>query len=173
VAGRVMIHHEHPFRPTEGGDPVRRLRGRIAAGVTVVTSGGADERSGSTVASILVVEGAPARLVLSLAEGSDVLEVIRQTKRFVVHVLAAEDRALSDRFALVSPSPGGLFTGVAYDDGEWGPELAVAGTRGRATVERVERVGYQQLVVATLDEVVLADLERPLIWFRGRYMRLP
>jgi hypothetical protein len=168
-----MIHHEHPFRPTEGGDPARRFRGRIAAGVTVVTSGGADDRSGSTVASILVVEGAPARLVLSLAEGSDVLEVIRRTNRFVVHVLAVEDRALSDRFALVSPSPGGLFAAVAFDDGEWGPELAVPGTRGRGTLERIERVGYQQLVVATLDEVFLADLERPLIWFRGRYMSLP
>ena len=168
-----MIHDEHPFRPTDLGDPARRLRGRIAAGVTVVTSGGPAERSGSTVASILVVEGAPARLVLSLAEGSDVLEVIRQTNRFVVHVLAAADRALSDRFALVAPSPGGLFAGVAVEDGDWGPEFAVAGTRGRATLERVERVGYQQLVVATLDEVALGDLDRPLIWFRGRYLGAP
>jgi flavin reductase (DIM6/NTAB) family NADH-FMN oxidoreductase RutF len=141
--------------------------------VAVVTSGEQTERSGSTVASILVVEGEPARLVLSLAEGSDVLEVINSTGRFVVHVLAAEDRALSDRFALVAPSPGGLFAGLAFEDGKWGPELAVAGNRGRATLERVERVGYQQLVVATLDEVVLANLERPLIWFRGRYMAVP
>jgi flavin reductase (DIM6/NTAB) family NADH-FMN oxidoreductase RutF len=139
----------------------------------VVTSGGAEERSGSTVASILVVEGAPARLVLSLAEGSDVLEVIKRTKKFVVHVLSVEERALSDRFALVAPSPGGLFTGLAIEDGEWGPELAVAGTMGRATLERVERVGYQQLVVATLDQVVIDVLERPLIWFRGRYLGVP
>ena len=141
--------------------------------MTVVTAGAPEERSGSTVASILVVEGAPARLVLSLAEGSDVLEVIRRTARFVVHVLSADDGALSDRFALVAPSPGGLFSDVAFDDGEWGPELTSAGTRARASLERIERVGYQQLVVATLDEVVLADLERPLIWFRGRYQRVP
>ena len=168
-----MIHDEHPFRPTDLGDPARRLPERIAAGVTVVTSGGPAERSGSTVASILVVEGAPARLVLSLAEGSDVLEVIRQ-KQQVRGACARRRRtgrcptgSPSSLRARVGCSPGSssrTATGV--------PSLLLP-ERGQGDLGEGERVGYQQLVVATLDEVALDDLDRPLIWFRGRYLGAP
>ncbi|HUF15041.1 MAG TPA: flavin reductase, partial [Acidimicrobiia bacterium] len=56
----MTIHNEHPFTPgPEERDPVRRLRGRLAAPVTIVTSGAGDHRAGLTVSSLFVVEGNP------------------------------------------------------------------------------------------------------------------
>ena len=60
-----MIHSEHPFRPEPGDlDPARRFRGRIAAGVTIVTAGTGSKPTGLTVSSLLVIEGDPAYVEL-------------------------------------------------------------------------------------------------------------
>lgn len=54
------IHFEHPFAtPLEERDPTRRFRGRLAAPVTVWTSGAVSGRGGLTVSSLLVAEGDP------------------------------------------------------------------------------------------------------------------
>ena len=55
------IHEgEHPFHPPEGErDPVRRMRGRLAAPVTIITAGDDVGRSGLTVSSLMLAEGDP------------------------------------------------------------------------------------------------------------------
>ena len=66
--GRVSIHHEHPFLPAEGDrNPVRRLRGRLAAPVTVLTAGAEPDRAGLTVSSVLVLDGDPG-IVLAVVD---------------------------------------------------------------------------------------------------------
>ncbi len=49
------IHDEHPFvTPPEQRDPARRLRGRLAAPVTILTAGRDRNRTGLTVSSLVV-----------------------------------------------------------------------------------------------------------------------
>ncbi|MGZ8756004.1 MAG: flavin reductase, partial [Acidimicrobiia bacterium] len=57
------IHEEHPFAaPPDLRDPARQLRGRLTSGITVLTSGGPDQRTGLTVSSLLIAEGEPSRV---------------------------------------------------------------------------------------------------------------
>jgi 3-hydroxy-9,10-secoandrosta-1,3,5(10)-triene-9,17-dione monooxygenase reductase component len=169
----VRIHGENPFvPPPEERDPARRLRGRLVSGVTVVTAGPDRKRAGATVSSLLVIEGAPARLMFVLGETADLLEAIEESGRFVVHVLEGKHRELSDRFALLAPSPGGLFARLEIEDGTWGPELTVAPDRARCSLEEVRPVGYHLVVTGGIDQVTLGEPDDPLVWFRGRYRRL-
>ncbi|MGQ0848151.1 MAG: flavin reductase family protein [Actinomycetota bacterium] len=165
----MTIHSEHPFLPPdEARDRTRQLRGRLAAPVTIVTAG----EDGMTAAAVLVLEGAPPRIVIAVSDMADFLEAVKKTATFVVHVASAQHRQLSDRFAELSPSPGGLFAGLETIPTDWGPRLAGFDNWAGCRVETTIPIGYQVLVVGEIEHLDMADLSDPLIYFRGRYRAL-
>lgn len=168
------IHEgEHPFvAPDEERDPVRRLRGRLAAPVTVVTAGDDTGRAGLTISSLMLAEGSPGTVHFLLGPTADVYDVIQRTDRFVVHVLAQNHRAISEVFAGRRPNPGGPFVGIAVTDTDWGPALDDVADRAFCSGVAVVEYGYSLLVSANIDEVVLADTTDPLVYFRGNYRGL-
>ncbi|MBU1866095.1 MAG: flavin reductase family protein [Actinobacteria bacterium] len=164
------IHEDHPFTtPLDMRDPVRRFRGRLAAPVTVATAGTAHRRAGLTVSSLLVADGAPSFIHLLVGSSTDLWDAIRETGAFIVHVLEAEHRELSDRFAFVRPSPGGLFAGIEVVDTDHGPELSVVGTRAYCRYAGHFDDTYHALVHGIVEAVVLDDIRHPLQYFRGEY----
>lgn len=168
------IHEgEHPFIPPEDErDPVRRLRGRLAAPVTIVTAGDAGDRAGLTVSSLMLAEGDPGSVHFLLGPTADVYDAMTRTDRFVVHVLAGESRTLSEVFAGRRPSPGGPFVGVTTTDSEWGPVIEEIEDRAYCSGVSVAEHGYSLLVSASIDKVAIADLTNPLLYFRGGYRGL-
>ncbi len=168
-AGR--IHFEHPFlTPLHERDPARRFRGRLAAPVTVWTSGATTGRGGLTVSSLLVAEGEPALILGLLSDVSELWAALQRSGTFVVHVLDHTQRDLSERFALRTPAPGGLFSGLDVSESQWGPVLADVSTRAYCRVEGVSSVGYSHLVTGSIERLDLdEDFHDPLVYFRGRY----
>jgi flavin reductase (DIM6/NTAB) family NADH-FMN oxidoreductase RutF len=167
------IHDEHPFvTPPEQRDPARRLRGRLAAPVTILTAGRDRNRTGLTVSSLVVAEGAPPLAYCLLGPESDLIDALRATGRFVVHVCATEHRSIADVFAGIRPSPGGLFRGRGAMDTEYGPRLAGFDTFAFCSLVGAREESYSVLVRATIDEIVTAELDDPLLYFRGRYRSL-
>jgi flavin reductase (DIM6/NTAB) family NADH-FMN oxidoreductase RutF len=168
------IHEgKHPFvAPDEEREPVRRLRGRLAAPVTVVTAGDDTGRAGLTISSLMLAEGNPGTVHFLLGPTADVYDVIQRTDRFVVHVLAQGHRAISEVFAGRRPNPGGPFVGIAVIDTDWGPALDGVADRAFCSGVAVVEYGYSLLVSANIDVVVLADTTDPLIYFRGNYRGL-
>ncbi len=168
------IHEgQHPFLAAEADrDPIRRMRGRLAAPVTIVTAGDGEGWAGLTVSSLMLAEGDPGSVHFMLGPTADVSDVIGRTDRFIVHVLSREHRVLSEVFAGRRPSPGGPFTGIAATETEWGP--AINAVEDRAFCSGVEAIehGYSLLVSATIDRVAVSDLTDPLIYFRGAYRAL-
>jgi 3-hydroxy-9,10-secoandrosta-1,3,5(10)-triene-9,17-dione monooxygenase reductase component len=165
------IHDENPFTtPAELRDPARRFRGRLATGVTVFTTGTLPRATGLTVSSLLVAQGAPDRILALVDE--ETADDIRTAGRFVVHVLPEREQALSDRFAGVRPSPGGLFRDLEVRQSDHGPVLEEIRTRAHCTWERSMEMGYHTLVVGVVDSIELEDLDAPLVYYRGRYRRL-
>jgi len=166
----VTIHSQHPFLPPEDErDPVRRLRGRIGAAVTLWTAGEPDSAAGLTVSSMLVVGGEPGRVLGLLDPDADLAEVLRQTDRFVVSMLRWPHRALADAFAGTAPAPGGPFRLASWASTEWGPAvvdaLAWVGCRRSDT----RPLGWSLLVEGEVEQVHLGHDDAPLLHRRGRY----
>ena len=173
MADQGGIHDEHPFRDAPPDrDPVRRFRGRLTAPVTVVTAGSGFERSGLTVASVMVAEGDPAIVYLLVGPTTDLYLAIEETRRFVVHIGAQHHRELSDVFAAIRPSPGGLFAGVDVVDGDYGPELTGFENRLRASVVALEEASFSVLVAGAVESIELGESDEPLVWYRGSYRSL-
>lgn len=153
-------------------DDARRLRGRLVSGVTVWTAGEGPSAHGLTVASVIVTEGEPPHVLGTVGDLADLLDTIRVTGRFVVHVLADGDRGLADRFAGAIPVPGGPFRGLAVEHGAYGPELSAVGTRASCRLADESQRGYPVLVDGIIEEALIGGLEAPLTYFRGQYRRL-
>ena len=165
----MTVHSEHPFLPPpEARDRVRQLRGRLVAPVTIVTAG----EDGMTASAVLVMEGDPPRLAATINELADFREAVERTRKFVIQLATQEHRHLSDRFAEISPSPGGLFHGLTVIETEWGPRIDGFDTWAGCTLESTFTVGYQILIVGMIDHLEVGDLAEPLVYFRGRYRKL-
>ena len=167
------IHDEHPFAtPPDLRNPARQLRGRLASGITVLTSGGPGSWAGLTVSSLLVAEGEPSRVIALVGEATDLWFAIEQSGSWVLHLLGDSDRVLSDRFAGLRPSPGGMFVGLDVEDTPWGPSMAGFGARAYCRLERSVETGFHRLVTGVVDQIDLANEVEPLIYYRGRYRAL-
>jgi flavin reductase (DIM6/NTAB) family NADH-FMN oxidoreductase RutF len=165
-----VIHEEDPFAvPLDERDPVRRLRGRLPAPVTIVTAGADPHWTGLTVSSLMVADGDPGRVAFLCGRNADLGDVIAATGGFVVHVLGAADAALSDRFAGIRPSPGGLFAGLEVVAGSRGPILTVLTTRAECRLLGMTDSGWYQTIEGAVEDVLLGEAAEPLVRYRGRY----
>jgi flavin reductase (DIM6/NTAB) family NADH-FMN oxidoreductase RutF len=163
----VTIHSEHPF--AEPPDPVRRFRGRIGGAVSLWTAGEADGRAGLAVSSVMVANGDPASVIGLIDPDSELYSVLAATGRGVVQLLDWADRDLADAFGGVAPAPGGLFRLGSWEQTPAGPAL-VGRTRALVRFVDARDVGWSSLVVAEIDEIVLAAEGQPLEHRRGRYL---
>jgi 3-hydroxy-9,10-secoandrosta-1,3,5(10)-triene-9,17-dione monooxygenase reductase component len=172
--GAVTIHATDPFAtPDDARSPVRQLRGRLPAAVTIWTAYGRDDRpAGLTVSSTVVVEGDPGHVLGVLDEESELYEAVRSSGRFAVQVLRDGDGQLSDRFAGLLPAPGGLFADGVWERSEFGPIRRGLTTWAGCALTQARPLGWGLLVEATLDRIVLGEDAVPaLVRYRGRYLR--
>ncbi|WSA07647.1 flavin reductase family protein [Micromonospora sp. NBC_01813] len=197
------IHYRDPFASTAAErSPARRLRGRLAAPVTLWTVGtmhpaeptpGTDPAgpartmhpaepargaavplAGLTVSSTVLVDGEPPRLIGLLDEESQLWEVLQDSHRFAVTPLGPSHRQLADRFAGLMPAPGGPFKGVDWRFTEHGPVLATATSWAGCRLDDARPFGWSMLIEATVESVTVGDEPDagPLIHYRGRYRQL-
>lgn len=166
-----MIHNENPFAQ-EHDALLRRFRGRLAAPVTIITSGEGISRTGLTVSSVFVIEGAPPLVYAAVGPNSDLFDVVRVSGRFVVHICQQGQDGLAEVFAGLRPSPGGLFANAAWEPSEWGPTLTDAPDRAFCSLQSMDDSGWSGILIGSVDEITHTDLVDPLIHFRGRYRKL-
>jgi 3-hydroxy-9,10-secoandrosta-1,3,5(10)-triene-9,17-dione monooxygenase reductase component len=166
----IRVGSQPPFAvPPERRDPARRLRGRLVAPVTVWTAGQLPGGAGLTVSSVLVAEGEPARLLGLIDPTSAFWEAMQATGGFLVHVLAAGDRALAERFSEVRPPIRGPFERLAVAESPWGPVLGGRRPRAACRLAGSTPVGYAELVEGLIEQLELPGLEDPLAYLHGGY----
>jgi 3-hydroxy-9,10-secoandrosta-1,3,5(10)-triene-9,17-dione monooxygenase reductase component len=169
---QARIHDTDPFKaPMASRKPARRLRGRLAAPVTIWTAGPPDARTGLTISSLLVIEAEPASVIGLVSDTSDLWFALTETGTFIVHVLDEGGRTLAERFAGLRPSPGGLFVDLEVDDTEHGPVIKSLSTRAHCRVEATEQLGFHRLVRGSIESMDLGD-DPPLVYHRGRFRKL-
>lgn len=162
----MTIHSSNPFA-TEP-DPVRRFRGRIGGAVSLWTAGEGDRRSGLTVSSFMVANGEPGRVLGLLDPDATLTEVLEETGRGVVQLLAWSDRRLADAFGGVAPAPGGPFTLGTWTQTAHGPALEER-SRALVALESLREVGWSVLATATIEEITMVEDRHALEHRRGHY----
>lgn len=171
------IHYRDPFATApDQRSPARRLRGRLAAPVTLWTAvdPGDGTPAGLTVSSTVLADGEPARLIGLLDEESDLWEVLRESRRFTVAPLGPAHRQLADRFAGLMPAPGGPFTGVDWRDTPYGPVHPQVTSWAGCRLDDARPYGWSMLIEATVESVTVTEEPDPgpLLHYRGRYREL-
>jgi 3-hydroxy-9,10-secoandrosta-1,3,5(10)-triene-9,17-dione monooxygenase reductase component len=156
---------------TDPVDPLqfRRLMGRWATGVSVVTAREGAVDAGLTVNAFLSLSIAPPTLLVSLTHEADTTPIIERTRRFGVSVLAADQREISERFARTTPAEE-KFRGLAVHRAPNGVALldgALAAWECQVT-ERIPLLDHVLLVGQVVHQEVGRDAE-PLLFYRSGY----
>ena len=167
---RVTVRSEDPFAtPPADRRTDSRLRSRLVAPVTIWTAGSGAERGGLTVSSVLVAEGDPAGMLGLIDALSAVYDLILESRRFVVHVLATGDQRLAGMFAGTYPAD--PFEEVVTADSEFGP--VISGSRHVVRCEFLgsTNIGFRALVCGRIEAIEISDVS-PLVRYRGQYRKL-
>lgn len=160
-----------PWAPNEA--PHRGLRdalGAFATGVAVVTARTPDGRPvGLTVNSFNTVSLEPPLIVWSLSLSSPSLQALRGADHYAVNVLAADQRALSERFALRNTDK---FAGLDLVPGLSGvPLLAGCCAYFECSNETHHRGGDHLVFIGRVERFSHAPKD-PLVFHCGRYRAL-
>ena len=152
-------------------DTFRSVLGRFASGITVVTArDGADRDVGMTVSAFCSVSLAPPLVQVCVDKAASMYDALLQADRFAINVLAAEQEALSRRFAAVDSSH--RFEGIGYTRGESGLVLlddALAHLECRAFAHH--DAGDHTIFIGEVERGNARD-GRPMLYYRGGYAQL-
>ena len=146
--------------------PLRDALGKFVTGITVITAHYEGRDYGVTVNSFNSVSLDPPLVLWSLAKTSSSLDAFRKAERFAVHVLAADQRAISDRFA---SSGTDKFEGFEFERADSGTPL-IDGCSARFLCRQAFNYdgGDHEIIVGEV--VDYADSDRPPIAYHaGKY----
>lgn len=152
-------------------DTFRSVLGRFATGITVVTAVDGDGRdAGMTVSAFSSVSLRPPLVQVCIDKAASMYGVLLQAERFGVNILAAEQEALSRRFAAVESTH--RFDGVGYERGESGVVLLDdALGHLECTVRARHDAGDHTLFIGEVERAAAGD-GRPMLYYRGGYAQL-
>lgn len=156
--------------PASNDRSLRNAFGSFATGVTIVTTHGADGRDiGLTANSFSSVSLSPPMILWSLASSSSSIDVFRDANHFAVHILAADQEALSTRFATKGID---RFAGIETDRGPSAiPLLEGCSARFVCRTAFQYEGGDHVIFVGEVLEFAHSD-KLPLVFHGGRYSRL-
>ena len=152
-------------------DSFRSVLGRFASGITIVTTLDPQGRDvGMTVSAFASVSLRPPLISVCIDHAASMHRAISTAERFGVNILAADQEALSRRFAAVESSH--RFEGIGYERGESGVVL-LDDALGHMECVRVAQheAGDHTLFIGEVERAVYRDA-RPLLYYRGGYAQL-
>jgi flavin reductase (DIM6/NTAB) family NADH-FMN oxidoreductase RutF len=156
-----------------GPDPelFREVFGRFATGVAVITSAGESGSGGMTANAICSLSLDPLLTLVCFENQARTLPIVRETGRFAVNLLSADQRELARVFASKLPESEKL-DGVAHQLRDGLPVLT--GVVAWATCELRELIpgGDHTIAIGKVIGLGLGGGE-PLLWYAGTYHSLP
>ena len=145
----------------------RDVLGQYASGVTVITTMVGKTPVGMTCQSFTSVSLDPPLVAFLPQKTSRAFAAIRQTRKFCVNILAADQTEISNAFASRADDK---FAGIG-----WAPTdndtPRLEGTVGwvDCTVQDVHEAGDHYLVIGKVEELGQGDVDKPLLFHQGQY----
>ncbi|MBR9970526.1 flavin reductase family protein [Magnetospirillum sulfuroxidans] len=148
----------------------RKALGCFATGVTVVTSINPDDNTpaGVTVSAFSSVSLEPPLVLFCLGNKTSSLNAFKQSGRFVINVLAENQRDLSIRFASRSDDK---WAGVSMEVGLGGvPVLSGCIANLECSIVNTVESGDHVIFIGEVEGIHYQEGGAPLLYFRGAYM---
>jgi flavin reductase len=149
----------------------RKALGSFATGVTVITVDFEGEIHGMTANAFTSVSLDPLLVLVCVDHRARNHAHLRAKQRFGVNILAADQRAVSEYYALPSPKhqhaereSGARFERTAHGT----PVLHGALAYLECRMHTAQDAGDHTIFIAEVEDVVVRDGD-PLLYFRGRY----
>lgn len=149
----------------------REVFGRFATGVAVITSAGSAGAGGMTANALCSLSLDPLLALVCFENRARTLPIVRESRRFAVNLLAADQERLAGVFASKLPEAEKL-DGVAHRLEQGMP--VITGSLAWAVCDLRELIAGGDHTIA-IGEVTALGLGEgtPLLWFEGRYHTLP
>jgi flavin reductase (DIM6/NTAB) family NADH-FMN oxidoreductase RutF len=142
----------------------------LAGGVSVITAGHGDDRTGATVTSATALSMDPPTMIVSINRSSSSWPVISRYQHFCVNILSHEQQSVADRFAGI----GGVKGADRYLGARWttlvsgAPALADALAVIDCEVDEIiER--HSHAIILGRAVAVVSGYGQSLIYNNGRY----
>lgn len=146
----------------------------LASGVSVITTGEGEHRTGLTATSVSSLSIEPPSLVVCISRTSTTLQAIRENRVFGVNFLAAGHRELADRFA----GHGNVSGAARYRTGKWitlvtgAPILADALAAIDCTIDTIMEWNTHAMVIGRVEAVHQPGGVQALVHWRRTYLDL-
>jgi 3-hydroxy-9,10-secoandrosta-1,3,5(10)-triene-9,17-dione monooxygenase reductase component len=145
----------------------RDVLGQYASGVAVITTSLDDVPVGMTCQSFTSVSLDPPLVAFLPMKTSRAFAAIRQSRRFCVNFLAAEQTEVSNTFASLADDK---FAGIDWQTLSSGmPRLNDTVGWVDCSVHAVHEAGDHYLVIGRVEDLGEGDGSNPLLFHRGRY----
>lgn len=147
----------------------RKIMGRFATGVTVVTIGKDGQHGGLTANAVCSLSLDPPLVLVAVDKRAGSHAELLEHRCFAVNILASDQEEISQRFAKSGPKD---FTGLEWKTAVTGAPI-LAGTLGYVDcrVSDVLHGGDHDIFVG---EIVAGEVSegQPLLYFSGKYRQL-
>lgn len=149
----------------------RSVLGRFASGVTVVTVRDGETDHGMTASAFCSLSLVPPLTLVCIDRATRMHEILHHARSFAVNLLAADQEAISRRFA--EPPDDQRFDGIGFERGiTRAPLLNDALAHIECELEARHDGGDHTIFVGRVVAAVAARDSRPLLYYRGGYAEL-
>ncbi|WP_336814840.1 flavin reductase family protein [Bosea sp. MMO-172] len=162
-----------PASTAANGDFRTALR-HLAGGVSVITAGRGEDRTGLTVTSLSSLSAEPPTVMFGLNLSSSTYPILARHRSFGVNFLSASQKQVADRFA----GRGGEKGPARYAEAEWSegrtgaPLLEGALAALDCELEELIERHSHAIVIGRVREIRLGGNDAALLYWRGDYERL-
>ncbi len=146
----------------------------LAGGVSVITSGQGDTRTGLTATSVSSLSAEPPTLMFGLNLSSSSYPVLVRHRSFGVNFLNATQKQVADRFAGRNGEKGpARYAGAEWSSGLTGAPLLIGALAALdCELEEIIERHSHAIVIGRVREVRLGGSDAALVYWRGDYERL-
>lgn len=147
----------------------RRIMGKFATGVTVISTVVGGETWGMTANAVTSLSLDPPLVLVAIVRDSQSHEKVKQAGCFAMNILSADQEEISNRYAFSGPKD---FSGLPTETAETGAPI-LSGAIGYVDCRLVEILpgGDHDIFIG---EIVAGDANdgQPLLYFDGGYKKL-